>query len=74
MALDIGRVCVKKKGREAGFKAAVVEVDKEGFVVIDGPKVKRRKCNPRHLLPTQEALKISKDAKHEEIVKLMEKK
>jgi len=69
-AIEVGRVCIKTRGREAGKKAVVVEMGKE-FAIIDGPKVRRRKCNIRHLFPTEETIKIAKGAKHEEIVKAM---
>ncbi|MBU0662443.1 MAG: 50S ribosomal protein L14e [Candidatus Diapherotrites archaeon] len=69
-AIEVGRICVKTRGREAGKKAVIVEMGKE-FAIIDGPKVRRRKCNIRHLFPTGETVKIAKGAKHEEIVKVM---
>lgn len=69
--MDIGRVCVKIKGREAGKKAVVVAIEKES-VLIDGPDVRRRKCNKRHLFPTKEKIKINKNTPHSAIVKLME--
>ena len=52
-ALEVGRVCVKLVGREAGRKAIIIEAGKES-VVIEGPHVRRRKVNPRHLLLTEE--------------------
>lgn len=50
--LEKGMVCVKTHGREAGRKVVVVEFDKKaGMVIIEGPFVRKRKCNARHLLP-----------------------
>ena len=69
-AIEIGRVCIKTKGREAGKKAVVVDIEK-GFVIIEGEGIRRRKCNPRHLFPTEHKVDISKGAKHEEILKLI---
>ncbi len=70
--IEIGRICLKTRGREAGKLGVIVNIDeKTGFAVIDGLYVKRRKCNLRHLFPTNKKLDIKKDAKHEEIVKLM---
>lgn len=69
-AIEIGTVCIKARGREAGRKAVVVDIDKN-FAIIDGPKVRRRKCNIMHLFPTGEKIKIGKGAKHAEITKLM---
>jgi large subunit ribosomal protein L14e len=68
--MDIGRVCVKTAGREAGRKVAVVDVEKE-FVVIEGVNVRRRRCSTAHLFPTKEKIGIKKGAKHEEIVRLL---
>ena len=70
--IEIGTVCVKTKGREAGKKVVIVDFDKaEGMVLVDGPEVKRRKCNFRHLFSTKEKIDIKKNAPHSEVVKLM---
>lgn len=73
-AIDVGRICLKRAGREAGRKAVVVDVLEGNFVLIDGLNVKRRKCNVRHLFPLAQKLELKKGASHEEIVKLMERK
>lgn len=53
--MEVGRVCIKLRGREAGRKAVIVEAGKDkDFVVIEGPHVRKRKVNPRHLLLTEE--------------------
>mgnify|MGYP001612534226 CR=1 FL=1 len=70
-AIEVGRVCIKTTGREAGQKAVVVKVIDKNFVLIDGKRVKRRKCNVLHLFPTtEEKLKIKENEPHEEIVKM----
>lgn len=70
--LEIGSVCVKTRGREAGKKVVIVDLDsKANFATIDGPEVKRKKCNVRHLFPTGKKMDIKKNASHEEIVKHM---
>ncbi|MCD6522865.1 MAG: 50S ribosomal protein L14e [Candidatus Diapherotrites archaeon] len=66
MMFDIGRVCVKKTGREAGKKCVVVDVIDQNFVLIDG-EVKRRRCNILHLEPTTQKLDIKKGASTEEV-------
>ncbi|MFH1257204.1 MAG: 50S ribosomal protein L14e [Candidatus Diapherotrites archaeon] len=68
-AIEIGSICVKTTGRSAGKTAVVVDFDKEGFAVIDGTALKRKKCNIRHLLPTGKKVEIKKGASHEEVVK-----
>jgi len=71
--MDIGRVCIKIKGREAGRKAVVVDVIDKNFVLIDGLHIKRRRCNILHLMPTNQKLNIKKALSHEELVKILQK-
>jgi len=65
--LEVGRVCVKVLGREAGKKCVVVEKANENFVIVDG-ELKRRKCNINHLEPLDLMLKIKKDASSDDII------
>ena len=53
-ALDVGTICIKTAGREAGKKAIVLQVVDDNFVVIEGTEksgVRKRKCNIAHLIP-----------------------
>lgn len=72
MILDVGRLCIKTAGREAGKLCVIVKKVDETFVFITGPKelthVKRRKCNIAHLEPLHETIKIKSDAPDTEIV------
>jgi large subunit ribosomal protein L14e len=70
--IEIGRVCIKKTGRESDKKCVIVDVIDENFVLIDG-NVKRRKCNINHLIPTHEKLEIEKGASTEHIKHAMKK-
>jgi len=56
---DVGRVCYKICGREANKIAIVIDKVDDKYVMVDG-NVKRRKCNVKHLEPTNKVLKISK--------------
>lgn len=71
--LDIGRICVKNAGREAGRYCVIINKIDENFVMITGPKqltkVKRRRCNIVHLEPLEEKIKIKPDAADAEILK-----
>ena len=50
MALAKGTESIVLRGRDAGKKVSIV--GKEGnFVIIEGKNVKKRRSNPRHLLP-----------------------
>jgi len=73
---DVGRICVKIAGREAGKKCVVVDIINENFVLVTGPKsvtgVKRRRANIKHLEPTPNKVVIKKGATDEEVVKALE--
>ena len=75
-AIQVGRICVKRQGREAGQKCVIVDVIDESFVLITGPKavsgVKRRRVNVKHLQPLDDRLQISKGASDEEILTLLD--
>src|SRR3990167_5018605 len=70
--IEIGRLCVKLAGRDAGLKCVVVDILDDKFVLIDG-ETRRRKCNILHLEPLKDVIKIKKKASHEEIKKEFEK-
>jgi large subunit ribosomal protein L14e len=69
--MEIGQVCIKIKGREAGRKVVILSEVKNGKVFIDGTKIKKRECNILHLFPLKDKIKIGKDASHEEVVKAL---
>jgi len=80
--LEVGRICMKIAGREAGSYCAVIKPagaakEEKSFVFITGPKlltgIKRRKCNIDHLRATEFKLEISEDASDEQIVEAYEK-
>ncbi|MDT7905890.1 MAG: 50S ribosomal protein L14e [Sulfolobales archaeon] len=64
--IEVGRIVVKTRGREAGRKAVVVEIVDNNFVIVTGPKsvtgVKRRKVNINHIEPTDKKIDIPKGA------------
>ena len=68
--LEIGRVCMKIAGRDAGHVAAVIDVLDDTYVVIDGA-VRRRKCNVRHLEPMDNVVKLGKNASHADVLKAL---
>jgi len=74
-AIEIGRVCVKTHGREAGQRCVVVDIVDENFVLVSGPKkltgVRRRRTNVRHLEPTQEKIQIKTGASDDDLLKTM---
>ncbi len=68
--IEIGRVCIKIAGREAGRVCVIIDKLDDKFVIIDGD-VKRRKCNIAHLDFAPVILKIKKNASTEETRKAL---
>ncbi|MCI4397113.1 MAG: 50S ribosomal protein L14e [Thermoprotei archaeon] len=75
-AVEIGRICVKTYGREAGRKCVIVDIIDENFVVVTGPKkltgVRRRRVNVGHIEPVDAKVNIEKGASDEEVEKAIE--
>lgn len=70
--IDIGRVCVKTAGRDAGQTCVVINVVDNNFVEVDG-NTRRKKCNIMHLEPMNTTLDIKKGASFEDVQKAFEK-
>lgn len=60
-AIEVGRVCVKLAGREAGEKCVIIEVIDEKFVEVVGSAVKNRRCNVKHLEPIDQTIEVKSD-------------
>ena len=73
MAYEVGRICVKIAGRDAGQKCIIVDKIDETHVLIDG-NTRRRKCNIMHLVPTTNLVKISTKASTGEVKEVLSKK
>ncbi len=77
VSLNVGTVCMKVAGREAGAICCVVKPVDKTFVMVAGPKlvtgIKRRRCNIEHLEPTEIKLDIKDDASDEEIIEAYKK-
>jgi large subunit ribosomal protein L14e len=65
---DVGRVCIKLAGRDAGQKCVIVEILDDKTVMIDG-MTRRRKCNKLHLEPLNQSLDLRQKASHEDVAK-----
>lgn len=57
-AIEVGRICIKLAGREAGEKCVIIEVIDDKFVEIVGINMKNRRCNVKHLEPTEATMEI----------------
>jgi len=64
---DLGRICVKTMGREAGRHCVIVDIIDKNYLLVDGLKVKRRRVNFNHIEPLTDIIDIKKGANHEEI-------
>ncbi|MFX0041341.1 MAG: 50S ribosomal protein L14e [Candidatus Hodarchaeota archaeon] len=64
---DIGRICLKTMGREAGYYCVIVDVIDKNYLLIDGLKTRRRRVNYKHIEPIADTIDIKKGATHEEI-------
>jgi large subunit ribosomal protein L14e len=77
-AIEVGRICVKITGREAGSKCIIVDVIDKNFVLITGPQkvtgVKRRRANVNHIEPTENKVDIKRGENDEEITAAIDKK
>lgn len=71
-AIEVGRICVKLAGREAGRKCVIVDIIDDNFVLITGPKeltgVKRRRVNIKHIEPLDKTIEIRKGADDKEVL------
>ncbi len=75
-AIEVGRICVKLAGREAGRKCVIVDIIDDNFVLVTGPKdisgVKRRRVNIKHIEVLPEKIDIPKGASDDEVRKALE--
>ena len=75
-AIEVGRLCVKLRGREAGRKCVIVDIIDDNFVLITGPKdisgVKRRRANINHIEVLPMKIEIKPGASDEEVKKALE--
>ena len=69
---EVGRLCVKIAGRDAGRTCVVVEAMGDGYVVVDGD-VRRKKVNVMHLEPLDKTVELKAKADHSVVAKAFEK-
>jgi len=70
-AIEVGRICIKVLGREAGKKCVIVDLTDKSFVLITGPKkvtgVRRRRVNANHIEPMQDKIDVKRGASDEDV-------
>lgn len=70
MVMNVGRVCVKIAGRDAGKRCVIVKELDSNYVLVDG-QTRRRKVNKAHLEPLEIVLSIEEDADNKTVVAAM---
>ncbi|HEY4674804.1 MAG TPA: 50S ribosomal protein L14e [Candidatus Bathyarchaeia archaeon] len=74
-AIEVGRICVKLVGREAGRKCVIVDVVDKSFVQVTGPKsvtgIKRRRVNINHVEPLEDKVEVKRGASDEEVTEVL---
>lgn len=73
MIFEIGRVCVKLAGRDAGKYCVIVDNIDDTYVLIEGD-TRRKKCNVSHLEPLDMTVDVSAGADRDSVVKALEEK
>ncbi len=72
VAFEIGRVCIKIRGREKGHKCVIVDIIDKNFLLITGPPklsgIKRRRVNIKHIQPLERTIDIRRGMSDDEIV------
>ena len=69
--IELGRICMKLAGRDAGGKCVILKVEKNR-ALVDG-QVRRRQCNILHLEPLAQKIEISENASHEDVIAAFKK-
>lgn len=58
--IEVGRVCIKKYGRDAGSRAVITKVLDKSFVnVVTAVRQRERRCNTNHLEFLDEVISVS---------------
>ncbi len=68
--IEVGRVCIKIAGRDAGKRCVVIKEIDKNYVLVDG-FTRRKKVNIKHLLPLPKVVKVNEKTTKEEIQKLI---
>lgn len=68
--IEVGRLCYKIAGREAGKPCIIIDVIDDKYVLIDG-LVRRKRCNVTHLEFTPLVLKVGKKASTPDVQKAL---
>ena len=68
--IQIGRLCLKTNGRDAGLRCVILTDTKNNRVLIDG-ETRRRLCNVNHLEPLPTVVSVAKEASHQDVAAVL---
>lgn len=68
---NVGRLCMKVAGRDAGKYCVVVDVLDDHYVLVDG-ETRRRKVNVLHVEPLDRTVELERGASHDDVKKALE--
>ena len=68
---EVGRLCMKVAGRDAGKYCVVVDVLDDHYVLVDG-ETRRRKVNVMHIEPLNKTVELERGASHADVKKALE--
>jgi large subunit ribosomal protein L14e len=75
-AMEVGRICIKLRGRESGKRCVIVEIIDRNYVLVTGPEditgIRRRRVNMDHLKPLDEKVDLRRNASDEEVKEALE--
>jgi large subunit ribosomal protein L14e len=75
LSVEVGMICVKLAGREAGKKCVIVDIIDENFALITGPQkvntVRRRRVNLKHIELTNKIIDVKRGATDEEVIQAL---
>ena len=65
--IEIGRMCMKIAGRDAGKIGVIIDILDNNLILLDG-QTRRRKCNIHHIEMLPGKLDIEKNAPTEKVI------
>lgn len=68
---EIGRICIKLSGKDAGKLCVVIDLVNEITVFVDGYS-RRKKCNLKHLEQTEYVVNIFRGITHDDLIRVLE--
>lgn len=70
--IEVGRLCTKIAGRDAGKRCVVLDIVDDNFILIDG-ETRRKKVNIKHVEPSDKIVDIKKGAAHKQVMETLGK-